>query len=241
MRRAIDIDRIVYPETDNMGETELHRLISIVLQLQLETFLGAKYRVGGNQFFYLERGDTAQRCAPDVYVLRGVKEPLVRSWKAWQLPRPPIFCLEIVSSDSLKDYIEAPVAQARLGTKELVVYDPEGRGKRDRNVWRIHRRRRDGFYLVSTSDDDRVRSEALGCWLRIVGRDDDRRIRVATGRRGEKLVPTPEEQRDEERMKRKVVTAERDSARTERDAERAQREAALVEVAQLKALLARRR
>jgi Uma2 family endonuclease len=199
-----------------MGEAELHRLISIVLQMQLETFLGAKFRVGGNQFFYLEEGKPTERCAPDVYVLRGVDESLVRAWKAWELPRAPIFCLEIVSSDSLKDYIETPIAQARLGTKELVVYDPEGRGKRDRNVWRIHRRRRNGLYLVSASDDDRIRSEALGCWLRIVGRGDSRRIRVATGRRAEKLVPTIEE-------------------------ERRGRLAALAEVARLRTLLARRR
>jgi Uma2 family endonuclease len=237
MRRAIDLDRIAYPETDHMGEAELHRLIAAVLHQQLLAFLGRGYRVGANQFFYLERGKPTERCCPDVYVLRGVEGPLVRSWKAWQLPSPPIFCFEIVSSDSLKDYIEVPVAQARLGTKELVVYDPEGRGRRDRNVWRVHRRRKDGFYLVTATDEDRVRSEALGCWLRVIGRGDARRIRVGTGRRGERLVPTAEEERDAAKAERDAAKAERDAAKAERDAAKAERDAALDEVRRLRALL----
>jgi Uma2 family endonuclease len=247
MRRAVDLERF-YPETDHMGEAELHRFIADMLRTQLAAFLGTSYRVGENQFFCLKRGDPTERCAPDVYVLRGVKGPLVRSWKAWLLPSPPVFSFEIVSSDSLKDYVEAPVAQARLGTKELVVYDPEGRGKRDRNVWRVHCRRKDGFYLVSASDDDRIRSESLGCWLRIVGRGDDRRIRVATGRNGEKLVATPEEMVEAAREAAKVAKAEsdaakvaRDVARAERDAATAERDAALAEIARMKAHIRRER
>jgi hypothetical protein len=160
--------------------------------------------------------------------------------------------MQYASNDATRD--RSGAVQARLGTRELVVYDPEGRGKRDRNVWRVHRRRRDGFYLVTASDEDRVRSEALGCWLRIVGRGDARRVRVATGRHGENLVPTPEElaeraraaaraamaERDAAAAQRDAAAAERDAARRERDTATAERNAALAELERLKARLARR-
>jgi len=45
----------------------------------------------------------------------------------------------------------------------------------------------------------------LGCWLRIVGHGDTRRIRPATGRRGEHLIPTAKEERDK-------LAVERDAA-----------------------------
>ncbi len=230
MRRAVDLDPTFYPSTDNMGEAELHRLIAELLRIQLERFLGRGWRVGADQFFYLQKGDATDRCCPDVYAFRGLQGPLVRSWKTWELPRPPEFCFEIVSSYSLKDYIEAPVAQGRMGTKELIVYDPEGRGRRDRNTWRIHRRRKGGFYLVSASDEDRIRSEALGCWLRLVGRGDSRRIRPATGRHGDKLFLTADEE----------LLVARKAAKDEREAAKDEREAAKDEIERLRALLERK-
>ena len=78
--------------------------------------------------------------------------------------------------------------------RERVIYDPrvEAAPRRIRR-WRfqIYRRTHAGFARVLATDDDRVRSRALGAWLRVTGEGMERRLRVAMGLRGETLLPTP--------------------------------------------------
>jgi len=189
---------VVYPETDRMGEHELQRLIAELLRPMLARYLaerGVVAHAGADTFLYYAEGDPTKRVAPDVYVLPAVPQQLaVPSYKLWQVP-PPSFALEFVTSDALKDYVEAPVAYAALGCSELVLFDPEARvTSKRRKKFTVFRRLARGFLQVDATHEDRVRSRALGCWLRAVGAGAELRVRLATGARGDNLVPTDEEE-----------------------------------------------
>ncbi|MBN9161090.1 MAG: Uma2 family endonuclease [Myxococcales bacterium] len=219
---------LVYPETDDMGEHELQRLIAELLRPLLERFLaerGIVAHAGADQFVYWAEGEPTKRIAPDLYVLPGVRQDVViRSWKTWQTGIVPSFVLEIAGDDYAKDYEDNPVLYGDLGVEELVIFDPHARpGSRSSRVrWQVYRRiRRRGLVRVEVSQSDRVRSKHLGVWLRAVGTGDDVRVRIALGPQGDELYPTE---------------AEAECAAKEQ--ERAQRLRAEAEVERLRALLA---
>ena len=221
---------MVYPETDQMGENALHRLIAELLRPMLARFLaqrGVIANVGANQFVYWASGHPTKRIAPDVYVLPGIDPGIaVPSWMTWETGVAPSFVLEVASDDYTKDYEDNPVLYDELGVKELVIFDPSARpGSRSRRVrWQVYRRlRRRGLVRVEVSQSDRVRSKLLGAWLRIVGSGDSLRVRLALGVHGDELFPT-----------------EAEAERAEKERERAGRLRAEAEVERLRAQLAKR-
>lgn len=226
-RRAED-DPTVYPVEERVGEDLLQRLIVELLRPLIERWLadrGVEALVGADQFIYYRQHEPTARYAPDVYVLPGVApDTRVTSWKTWQTGIVPSFALEVASSDWRKDYEEAPERCAEIGLSELVVFDPGwaerpgGEGAR----WQVWRTGKRGLRRSIRSDEDRVRSRALGCWLRSVGVAQATRLRLAE-QRGEKLFPTAEE-----------------AERAAKVAERAAKEAALARIAELEAELRRR-
>ena len=226
-RPAVAPDPTVYPESDDMGESTLELLIRLTLVPLLARYLkqkGAPPFVGGNQFIYGRRYEPTCSVAPDVYVLPGLApEAAPRSIKVWETGHAPSWALEVVSLDKAKDYLRAPLRYEELGVKELVIFDPAP--ARETGVrWQVYRRRaRGGFGRASLSDEDRVFSRVLGCWLRVVPEGGSVRLRLGTGKDGDELFPTAEE-------------AERARAETER----ARADAAEADVARLRALLARR-
>jgi hypothetical protein len=246
-RSPADVDPTIYPEADGMGEGLLQRLICELLRPLLARFLAERdaargrhedWTVGADQFIYWQKHNSAARVAPDVFVLRGVPpSPAIRSWKVWETGIAPLFCLEIVSDDADKDYDDAPAIYAKLGVTELVIFDPrarEARGLRERARFQVYRRvGARGLVSVDFTNDDRVRSKTLGCWLRVVGDGDDQRVRVALGPRGDELVPTDAERADAERTAK-------DAERAAKEAERAARLVAEAEVLRLRAELAKR-
>ncbi len=89
------VDLTIYPDSDDMGEGELQRLICELLRPLLARFLAERlsgdFHVGANQFLYYEPRNSAARIAPDVYVLSGVAQSRVEpSWKLWEVG-PPSF------------------------------------------------------------------------------------------------------------------------------------------------------
>lgn len=230
---------VLYPETDHMGEGELQWFMAKLLQEQLAAWLAARRVVahaGGNTFLYYREGDPHARIAPDVYVLPGVpQEQLGKTWRMWELSAPPSLAVEIVSNDAHKDYFDAPAIHSEIGTRELVVYDPEMPARSKTRVrFQVFRRLpKRGFVLTESTQEDRVRS-VLGCFLRVVGRGDARRLRVAKGPHGDELLPT-----DTERL---ASLAKKASAEARRAAElEAEVVATQARVAELEAELARRR
>ena len=77
---------------------------------------------GGDQFFAWVPSQPLVRVSPDIYLIE-LDEPGTKSspdsWQTW-LPghRPPYFAIEVVSRDRKKDYEEAPLKYALLGTRE---------------------------------------------------------------------------------------------------------------------------
>jgi Uma2 family endonuclease len=203
-----------------VGEDMLQRWIVELLRPLLQWWLtrrGIKAFVGADQFIYWRQHDPHARVAPDVYVLPGVDaRTRVRTWKIWQDRVVPSFAFEVVSQDWEKDYTEVPGRYAALGVPEVVIFDPGFAEHADGVRWQVWRRvGKRGLARVEASQADRVRSRALGCWLRVVGEGRDLRVRIGVGAHGEELVPTAEE------------------------AERAAKEAALRRVAALEAELQR--
>jgi Uma2 family endonuclease len=232
-RRTRDYDPTVYPEEERLGEEILQRWIVELLRPLLESWLNERgtYFVGADQFIYYRQYDPHQRYAPDVYVLEGVRPTTrVRSWKTWETGLAPLFALEIVSQDWRKDYAEAPERAAAAGISELAVFDPSwaerpgGVGSR----WQIFRPAKRGpLRRIEATNEDRVRSRTLRCWLRTVGVGDAIRIRLGVGPRGDLLLPTALE----------AEQAAREKEQAAREKEQAAKQAALARVAELEALL----
>ena len=97
------------------------------------------------------------------------------------------------------------------------------------------RARASGFQRVERSDADRVRSAQLGCFLRVVGKGAEQRVRIATGPKGEVLYPTMEEIADAERAEKERERAEKERERAEKERERAARVELEARVAELEA------
>lgn len=261
---------IDYPETDNMAENLLQRLMSEFLRPLIQRFLreamegtNAKdkrykslrahrtLRVGADQFWYYVEGDTSKCVSPDVYVMAGVDPKCTPpSWKLWELDKPPVFALEIVSKEKKKDYVETPKAYAHTGVHELVVYDPDAPVLSDvsagqsRVRWQVWRRSSAGRWAkVVQSNADRIESEALSCWLRVVGEGGERLLRVATGPQGDQLFLSGEEseraEKERERAEKEREHTEKELEREEKLNEQRQRKELEAQVQMLKAQLAR--
>jgi Uma2 family endonuclease len=155
--------------------------------------------LAGDNFFAWVREHPLVRVSPDVYLLDDPPPlPRPKMWQTW-LPghRPPRWALEIVSEEWKKDYNDAPLKYGQLGTKELVIFDPEaavgGARRAPRAPLTVYRRDDDGAFIRVYAGPGPVRSDELGAYL-VVARDGAAaRLRIARDPAGEQLVPTAEE------------------------------------------------
>lgn len=219
---------VVYPETDHMGEHQTQFQIAVRLVPLVVAWLalqGRRAQVSGNQFWYFVEGDPKRCRAPDVYVVDGVapNSPDRASWKTWEGDRIT-FALEVASDDWKKDYDEAPADYDAAGAGELVIFDPGATTRSRKRVrWQVYRRvRGKGFVRVFAGGGDRVESKVLRCWVRLFDEDGNPRLRIATGRHGNELIPTDAERVEAE--KREKARAEREKARAEQEKVHAEQE-----------------
>jgi len=236
-------DPTVYPSEDDMAEGSLQRFISEQFRALVERYLeqrGTPTFVGANQFIYWKQFDPSRTIAPDVFVLPDVEPGIkIDSWKTWETSIVPSFALEVVSQDYLKDYSDGPGRYDALGVRELVIFDPEYKTDlSERMRFQVYRRLgKRGLVRVEATNNDRVRSKVLSCWLRAVGKDtQSTRLRIATGPTGETLLPTAEEAEQAERAARAKAEAVAEAERAARakavavaEAERAARAKAVAE------------
>jgi hypothetical protein len=224
-------DPTYYPIEEKVGEDSLQLFIAELLRGAIDYYLvtlGKPTFVGADQFIYWAQFRPQKVVAPDIYILPGVlREARIRCLKTWEAGVVPSFALEIVSSNDVdKDYREAPGRYDELGVAELVVFDPDHHRGRDRLRFQVFRRVRGrGLVRVTATNEDRIRSRVLGCWIRAVGKGDKVRLRLAAGERGDALVPTEIE----------AVNAQMDQQRAQLDQATARAEAAEAELARLKA------
>ena len=220
--RALAPDPTIYPVEDDVGEDMIQRWIAETLRPLLERWLqeqGKVAFVGADQFIYWIQHHPLRRLSPDVYVLPGVDPTTrVRSWKTWEHGFGPSFALEVVSLDWEKDYVDTHEAYDELGVAEVMVVDPDHGRHPERVLWQVFRRLRGrGLVRIEATNEDRVRSKQLECFLRAVGDGRAMRVRLGVGPRGERLVPT-----DAERAEAGTKRAEAEARRAEAEAKRAE-------------------
>ncbi len=212
---------LAYPESDDMGEHEIKRLIAEVLRPEIDRFFVQRRRpahVGANQFIYWEEGNPTRRLDPDVYVLPGVDRNIaIGTWKTWETGIVPSLAVEVAGTDIAKDYEDGPAEFAGLGVAELVVFDPHATPTSKTRVrWQVFRRvAKRGLVRVDVSQGDRVKSKVLKAWLRAIGSGDAVRIRIAEGEHGEQLFPTEVEA---ERAAKEAAEAAKQAAEAAKEA-----------------------
>jgi hypothetical protein len=231
-------DPTFYPTEEKVGEDSLQTFIAAQFRCAVDhhlVTLGKPAFVGSDQFLYWERFRPQKVVAPDVYVLPGVpRGARIRCLKTWEDGVVPSFALEIISENDVEgDYRESPGRYDELGVTELVVFDPDHHRASDRVRFQVLRRARGrGLTRVTETNDDRVRSRVLGCWIRAVGKGDKVRLRLAVGARGDTILPT-ELEAERARADAEAARADAESARA--DAESARAEAAEAKLARLAA------
>lgn len=184
-----------------MGEDILQCWMLEVLRPLIERWLierGTPSFVGADQFIYFERGQVSQRLAPDIFVLPGVPPGTrIPSWKLWESGISPSFALEICSQDWRKDYVSAPLLHNQIGSRELIVVDPDDASRSEGYRFQRFERTARGLELQERTQADRVRSEVLACFVRLVGTEQRQRVRLGLDPDGDVLFPTQAEAADQ--------------------------------------------
>lgn len=226
---------VVYPVSDNMGESGLQLFVVHILLDLLRDYFAALERevfVGANQFFYYREGDPRAAVAPDLYTLDEVSlHPTeVKSWKTWEHDgKAPTLALEIVSDEYRKDYADKLLERYQeLGVRELVRYDPGPVSRRKREVFAHFVRDEHGQLVRRPTIGDRLQLVSYDLWLVRSAHDV---LRLGVGPKGASLWPTAAE--------RAAAEAERAAAEAERATAEAERAAAAeAEIARLRGELA---
>ena len=195
----------------------------------------AEVYVSGDLLVYYEEGNPRVSVAPDVFVAFGVEDRMRMSYKVWEEGKAPDFVLEVASKSTWREDL-GPKREvyARLGVKEYWMYDPTGEYL---SPVLQGLRLAGGAYVrqlaVSSPDGAlTLRSETLGLELRAQGAE----MRFRDPATGQVLLSHQEA----DAARREADTARREAeARAEREA--AARRAAEARVAELEALLRKRR
>jgi hypothetical protein len=205
-------DRTVYPVEERVGEDIVQRWIVELLRPLIARWFaerGEPTFVGADQFVYYRQYDPLRRIAPDVYVMPGVApDTPAKSWKLWEWQSVPSLAIEVVSQDWEKDYHEAPDKYGELGAQELIVFDPHHEERPERVRFQRFARPGGKWQRVEHTNQERLRSEVLGAWLRSVATGDQVLLRIATDPAGDDLFPTAEE--EERRAKERALARVRE-------------------------------
>ena len=202
-------------EDDEGQDTEQSEIID-VLKSALRELAGergwTRVFIGSDQFFAWIPEEPMVRVSPDVYLLdHPLPPPLPASWQTWREGhRAPRFAVEIVSGDDqhperwLEDYDQAPQKYAQLGTRELVIFDPQAAVGQARDPQRValqcYRREADGGFVRVYSGAGPFASVELAASLVVVTEGAVARLRVARDSQGRDRVLTAAEARDAERL-----------------------------------------
>ena len=223
----------------DMGESsEQHLIIRALLSYLGELAQERGWQdifIGADQFFAWIESEPLVRISPDVYLLdQPPPRPLPASWQTW-LPghHPPRLAFEIVSEGNWrKDYRNAPAKYAQLGTKELVIFDPEaaaGRVSRfeERVALQVFRRDIDSGFTRIYYGGGPTESEELAAWLVVLRDGNTASLGIARDAKGKSLIPSVEQAR------RQAEQARTQEQEARQQAERSLAEA-LAEIERLK-------
>ena len=158
---------IEYPESDGepMGETDLH----IAWMFRLRDLFKYRYRneqvyVACNLLMYYEEGNPRKFLVPDVFVVKDCDPGMRRTFRIWDEQRTPNIVFEVTSKATrTDDQSIKPQSYARIGVRELVLYDPTGDYLQTRlQLYRLE----DGAYVrVEADANGALMSEELDLQL----------------------------------------------------------------------------
>lgn len=221
---AIDWSSWYLRDEDDMGEgTEQSEIIDVLKSAlrELAAERGwSRVFIGSDQFFAWVPEEPMVRVSPDVYLLDDPPPPpLPASWQTWREGhRAPRFAVEIVSGDEQhpdrwrKDYDQSPQKYAQLGTRELVIFDPQAALGQARDPQRValqcYRREPDGGFVRVYAGAGPYASAELAASLVVVADGTVARLRVARDPQGRDWVPTAREAREAERDARERAERE---------------------------------
>ncbi|MCC7541553.1 MAG: Uma2 family endonuclease, partial [Deltaproteobacteria bacterium] len=185
----VDWSRWYLTDEEDVGESaEQH---DVVVELESSLRVLARERgwtgvyIGADQFFAWIREEPLVRVSPDVYVIDVSPEPpSPASWQTW-LPGvpPPRFAVEIVSEDWGKDYEDNPPKYAMLGSRELVVFDPDAAAARVRSDVRVAlqvwRRTPEGGFVRVYAGRGPARSQEIDADLVVTATGSSPRLRLS--------------------------------------------------------------
>lgn len=121
---------VEYPESDGlpMGETDLHRNWMIrLLDILQYRYRGQRVYVACDLLVYYEEGEPTRYVVPDEFVVKDCDPGERRVFKTWEEGKAPDFVLEVTSRGTQnEDTSHKPELYARIGVKELFLYDPSG-------------------------------------------------------------------------------------------------------------------
>ncbi len=213
--QRIDWSSWYLSEEDDMGQPPEHDIAINSLRNLMARFLaecGPKHSfVGSDAFFAWVPHQPRVQISPDIYVLDHPPDPLPKRFETWQPGHhPPRFALEVVSDDWRKDYTEGPQKYAQLGALELVIFDPDCRRappSQHRVLFQVFRRMDDGLLVEVARGDGPVYLEQVGAWLVGTG-GATVQARLALDELGDQLVPTAAEAEAAERLARQAAERE---------------------------------
>jgi Uma2 family endonuclease len=177
---------IEYPESDGqpMAETTLHREVMSDLIWGLERrYAGVPdVWVGGNLFFYYEKGKPRKNVAPDVLMARGVRKWKRRIYRLWE-EKPPVLIFEITSLSTCdEDTGHKKDLYEQLGVEELVLFDPYGEYLEPRLLG--YRLKGGSYRPISPNRDGSLALRTTGLTVRPEGE----KLRLVDTATGEKLL-----------------------------------------------------
>ena len=182
---------VLFPEAEEVPETNRHLEIRTALYVILKRELAAVATIGSDQFVYFDPTTSKKRLAPDTFVRLGTPHRTFRTWKIWERGAPDLG-VEIVSDsdEGEPDWNEKLERYRAAGIREVVRFHPDDREQPIR-IWDAL----DGDLVERASSDPDLRAcETLGLWWVIV-KDPliGPMLRLARDREGRELLPTPDE------------------------------------------------
>jgi Uma2 family endonuclease len=119
---------IEYPESDGkpMGETDLHRRWMIrILDLLSYRYRDERVYVSSDLLVYYIEGAPTKFVVPDDFVVKDCDPHERRTFKIWEEGKAPDVVFEVTSrSTQREDMVFKTPIYARMGVKELFLYDP---------------------------------------------------------------------------------------------------------------------
>lgn len=221
---------------ENMPESSAHRDTVDLLKLLLLAFVARTQRsahVAANLACRWDRDHPSIGVDPDIALIEPAppsEASALRSLRTWEPGHvPPRFAVEVVSpTNPNKDYVTAPAKYAALGTRELVIFDPEHLGPAvmgGPHVLQVWRRTDDSRTMARVyAGHGPAYSSELSAWLIPTPQG---RLRIADDEQGRSPWLTREEAEAEAHKQEAAARKQEAEAREREAAARKQAEDAL--------------